>query len=490
MIRRGFVPVFVLALSLSLGSLMAKAEDTVPPETGQPLETVEVNPNMPVIPITVERPINTDGMSLDEAKQALKSLSDAQTKMMQQMQMLQARIEKTEEQQQAAQQQMMTNAQQTKSNTSTLDALAKRVHISGAVEMGWRVYSHGPRTEEFLDADNQNSNTFDVRRVELYPQVTFTDKASWLGEIEFEDAGEDEISVEQSVFNYAWKPWMNVHGGLMVLPYTETSLNHDGYQRLLVDRPLMDFYIIPTTYRDLGVGLTGAVPVSKHNAASYEVDVVNGLQDTLAPDNIIAMATAHDFEPVSSSVDFAGLHDASPAEGNANTRWRDNNANKEIFGHVSYEPLPGLELGLSASTGKIDPQNRELLSIVAGDLQYRYKKFSLLGEYATDLFGHARGFNEQGVPFSQFPTRMGGYFVQAAYDLNPKWTSIAAYNYVNLDTSHSGNIMQRLSLGLRYNPFQNVYLKTEYQCTLPRTQFPSSERVSNAVLTQLTFFFQ
>ena len=489
--QRRVWPLYCLALSLLL-SPVAFAEEpspgTSPSGKTDSLEPVEVDTSVPVLPKVLAQPLDTRNMTLGQAKEALESLMQAQSTMMSQMQVLQARIEKTEQATAANQQALEATTQQTQSNTGALDSFAKRISLSGYVETGFRAYSHAPRTEEFLDHGDHHGNTFDMRRVVLRPQVAFTDKARWFGEVEFEDTGLDEISVEESVFNYAFKPWLNVKSGLMVLPYTYTAVNHAGYQRLLVDRPLVDNFIIPSTYRDMGVGVTGVVPVFKQGALSYEVDVVNGLQDTIAPDDIVADALAHDFHPLSSSVDFEGLRASRPNEGISNNRFRDNNTNKQIFGRVGFSPFPGLQMGVSASSGRIDPDNHESLTIVAGDAQYRYKKFSLLGEYATDLFGHSRAFNSQGVPFSKFPKTMQGYYLQAAYDLTEKLTSVAAYNLVDLDTKRNGDSIQRFSLGLRYSPLRNVYLKTEYQLTTPRAGFRTAEHYSNALLTQLTFY--
>lgn len=454
---------------------------------------VKMNPNLPVIPLAAERPVSTDNLSLSDAKQALNSLMEAQTKMMQQIQVLQARIEKTEQDTATNTVAITATAQQAKASSSILDDWGKHVKLNGYAEMGWRTYTHPAGTEEYLDAaesSTKHGNTFDMRRFVLQPKINFTDKASWYGEIEFEDAGLDEITLEESVFNYAWKPALNIKGGLMVLPYTYTSYNHAGYQRLLVDRPLVDNYIIPSTYRDLGAGITGTIPVGKRGGLNYELDVLNGLNDTLASDLAQDDVSNGIYNPVSGYVDFAGLHSARPSTGDANSHFRDNNTSKQLFGHLGYSPFPNLNMSVSASTGKIGPNNQEALNVISGDIFYRIKKWSFLGEFATDIFAHASGLSSQGIPFSLYPRSMKGFFAQAAYDITPKLTSVAAYNYVDLDSTHTGNKMQRLSLGLRYNPFNNVYLKTEYQVTTPRKQFGSQERLSNALLTQLTFYMQ
>jgi hypothetical protein len=448
------------------------------------LDIIHVDPNRPVIPLAAMNPLDTGDMSLDEARDALKTLMDAQQKMMGQMQVLQARIEKTEKTAEANQEALEATIGEVEDTTELLTTLSKRTRLTGYVEMGWRAYRNAPRTSEYLGANGRTGNTFDMRRAVLAPRVVFNEKASWYGEIEVEDAGADEITMEESIFTYAFKPWLKAQGGLMIPPYTYTALNHAGYQRMLVDRPLVDQLIVPSTYRDLGVGVTGTVPVLKRGALSYEFDMLNGMTDTMALENLGVGS------PISSQVEFNGLRDARPNERGDNSHFRDNNANKTLFGRVGFSPFPNLQMGISASNGTIDRNDRESLSIVAGDLYWRYKKFSLLGEYATNLFERSNGISSQGVSFRQYPSGMRGYYLQAAYDVTPKLTAVSAFNHINLDTGHAGNDMKRLSMGLRYNPFNSVYVKAEYQLTTPRSQFGTQERTSNALLTQLTFFFQ
>ena len=457
----------------------ASAKSSVAAATDD-LAPVSVDTRMPVIPLAAAKPMEMDDMSLNEAKEALQLLIKAQEKMMGQMQALQARIEKTEQMGQMNQKALQTTSEKLSNDSSLLQSVARRVTLMGYVEGGFRAYSHAPRDEEYLGSTGKNGNDFSARRVVLRPRMNFNDKASWYGELEVEDV-KNEVSMEESVFNYAYKPWMNFKTGIMTLPYTTTAMNHDAPLRLLVDRPLVDQFIIPSTYSDLGAGFTGIVPIGRRGAMNYEFDVVNGFTD--------AFAAADPGKKVSSNLDYQGLRDLRPGEHILSEQGRDNNRNKQLFGRVGYSPLPGLQFAVSGSHSKIDSSNRVGLTLLAGEIMYRIKRWSFLGEYATAMVNnHAKGISSQGVPYKLFPGSLGGYFVQAAYDVNPKWTAVSAFNYVNLDRGAGGNSQERLSVGVRYNPFSNVYLKTEYQFGTPRNQFyPTQEHYSNAILTQLTF---
>lgn len=478
---------FCLALSACLVSPAAfsAARPSTPAPSSQPpaaMEAVQMDPNTPSFPAAMETPIANPGkLSLEEAKDQLQDMLDVQKTMMQQIQVLQARIENAETETADTRQQMQALANTTQQQAGAIDTLSQRVRVSGYGEMGWRMFTHAPRTDEYLEADGGDGNLFDLRRINLRYNVQFTEKASWYGEVEMEDAGLDEISVEESAFNYSYKPWLNFRAGLLIPQLTYTNVNHDGPARLLVDRPLVDQFVVPSTYRDLGAGIYGFVPLKKHGAFNYDLMVLNGFTDI-----IDAGATAG--SPVSSTIDFNGLRRIRPSRDANNDRFRDNNDNKAVYARLGYTPFPGLEIGVAAHTGKYDEADSKNLTILSGDLQYRYKRFSLLAEYANALFQRGNGLNSQGIAYSLFPTSTNGYFVQAAYDLTQKLKAIAAYNLVDFDEGQNGNTMQRVSLGLRYNPYKRVFFKTEYQLTTGRSRF-YDEHTSNALLTQITFAF-
>lgn len=448
------------------------------------MEPVQVDPTAPSIPLAVDKNINNKSFTLEQARKDLEELEAAQAAMAKQMEALKARIQQTQGQEEVSQGKLDTLDQQTQANNTALETLAKRTQLHGYVEMGWRMYNRPTLTDEYLGANlNQKGNTFDLRRVTLQPEVDFTDKLHWYGEVEFEDAGADEITVEECVLSYNYKPALNFHAGLMVPEITYTALNHEGPRRLLVDRPLMDFFVVPTTYRDLGVGITGTFPIYKRSTGSYELDVVNGFND-----NLVSSITPGSHLYASDSVDFAGMHTMQASEV-PDLRYKDNNSNKAVFGRLGFSPFPGLQLGVSAHVGDYDANNQKKLALIGADALYRYKKFSFLGEYANAMLQRGDGISSVGIPFNRFPTSMNGYFLQAAYDLTPKLTAVTAWNGVNLDQGQKGNIMHRLSVGARYEIARNVFFKLEYQFTTPRESLGSAGHFSNALIAQITFAY-
>src|SRR5262249_8024325 len=157
----------------------------------------------------------------------------------------------------------------------------------------------------------------------------------------YEDAGRDEITVEQSEFVYNYRPWLSIRSGLIVPTVSQVNVNHDGTMRYLVDRPLVDTFIVPSTYRDLGIGIWGYVPVHKQSAIDYEINVLNGLNDIMEEPLEAGQA-------VSKNPFFTGLHEARINEPGNGDHLLDNNNNKALHARIGFMPIPGLQLGGSA----------------------------------------------------------------------------------------------------------------------------------------------
>lgn len=478
-------PLTYLSLSLLLvstpswaGELLSVESLTSP--THVSIDSPSVEAGTSAIKTSLPSLANQD-FSKEDAQRQLQQLVQAQQAMMQQIETLKVRIEKNEAQSNENTGQLSAMSEESKAQAGALESLTKRTRLGGYVEAGWRTFGNAPRTGEFLGANGESRNSFDLRRAVLRPIVQFTDKAGWIGEVEFEDAGLDGIAIEQSEFYYTHKPWLNLRAGLMVPQMTVTSWLHEGTNRLLVDRPLVDQFVVPSTYRDLGVGISGVIPLLEESAMNYELMVLHGFTDLIDAD-------APAGTPVSNSLSFNGLRRLRPSSGSNSDHFLDNNNNKALFSRIGFLPWPNMEVGVGAHIGAIDEGNSKTLSILTSDVRYRYKRLSLLGEYANALFERGDGFNSQGITFSLFPSSVNGYFLQAGLDLTDKLTAVTGWNSVDLDESVNGNSLWRFSAGLRYNPVGRVFLKAEYQLTSARDHFPE-EHLSNALLTQLTFDF-
>ena len=108
---------------------------------------------------------------------------------------------------------------------------------------------------DYNEPDGSASGKLDVHRLVILMGYKFNDKVSFLTEIEYEHV--KEVYVEQAFVNYNVNPNFNVKGGLMLVPMGIVNEYHEPPTFYGVERPGVDHDIVPTTWRELGVGVSG-----------------------------------------------------------------------------------------------------------------------------------------------------------------------------------------------------------------------------------------
>ena len=111
----------------------------------------------------------------------------------------------------------------------------------------------------------------DVQRLVMLFAYKFDDRTSFVTEIEFEHV--KEVYVEQAFINYAVANGVNLRGGLMLVPMGIVNEYHEPTTFNGVERPSLDNKIVPTTWREMGIGVSGRI-----NSASirYQAYLMNG----------------------------------------------------------------------------------------------------------------------------------------------------------------------------------------------------------------------
>ncbi len=103
----------------------------------------------------------------------------------------------------------------------------------------------------------------DFHRFVLLFGHSFSSRMKFWGELEVEHAlaegGEEsgEVAVEQAYVDFLVKPWMNFRAGMMLTPLGIVNERHEPPSFNGVERPFVETTIIPTTWRELGFGITG-----------------------------------------------------------------------------------------------------------------------------------------------------------------------------------------------------------------------------------------
>lgn len=263
-----------------------------------------------------------------------------------------------------------------------------------------------------LNSETHNPGTLDVHRMVLLFGYKFNDRTQFVTEIEFEHVS--EVYVEQAFLQYKINKSINFRAGLLLIPMGIVNEYHEPTAFNGVERPFVDTYIAPSTWREIGFGLTGTIfPAS----LKYQVYVVNG---------------------------FAGFNGAPTLNGkNGLRKGRQKGAESFITapnfsGKLEYFGIRGLNIGLSGYVGntqttlykgiaKNDSQAVSSadssvvgVSMIGLDARYSIKGFHLRGQYYLAGLSNAREYNfftgTTDDP-NDLGSSMTGYYAEAGYNV-------------------------------------------------------------------------
>jgi hypothetical protein len=218
-----------------------------------------------------------------------------------------------------------------------------------------------------------------------------------------EDKGEAEI--EQAWINYKLNDGVNFKGGLYLIPIGILNETHEPPTYYGVTRNQVETRIIPTTWRELGVGVHGAVA----GGLRYDVGITTGFDSGKLDDPLTGIRSGHQ-------------------EGQeANAR------NLAVYGALNYR-LPGLLVGggvFSGDTGQNGASNPALQGVAARftiwdvHAQYRVAGLDLQALYSSGTLGDADKVTAAlfaADPATAFaaPKSMKGWYAQAAYHVYKK----------------------------------------------------------------------
>ncbi len=130
-------------------------------------------------------------------------------------------------------------------------------YVTRGIDEGFEIRGNAdeanPGQTEFT---NFRRNGFIMPRLVLGVAAAITPKLLFNSEIEFEFAGK-ETEVEQMYLEYRLHPTFNLRGGIVVPPLGRFNLFHDSNLQDIAQRPLVSTFVIPSTYKDAGIGALG-----------------------------------------------------------------------------------------------------------------------------------------------------------------------------------------------------------------------------------------
>ena len=317
----------------------------------------------------------------------------------------------------------------------------------------------------------------DVQRFVLNIGYKFSDKVQFISEIEIEHV--EEVFVEQAFINYSVGDNISLRGGLMLVPMGIVNEYHEPTTFNGVERPSVDNKIVPTTWREIGVGVNGSLPDA---SLSYQAYIFNGFKSTeLDGDQVNGL-----------------LKGSSGLRGGRQKGIQSTISSPTFSAKLDYYGILGLRLGLSGYFGKTqaDDAIQDLdgaiigVSMVGFDARYKFKKFEARGQFIyasltdTDLYNDLTG--------KDLGSGLMGYYVEGGYNVLPikakqRLVAFARYEQYDTQASMEGNTQRNdaynrndLTAGLSYHIVNGVVLKGDYQ-------FKNNALSGSTVNNQLNF---
>lgn len=305
----------------------------------------------------------------------------------------------------------------------------------------------------YQNFEGGKSDEADLLRAILYVGYKFDDQWVLNTEIELEHA--DEAFVEFAYLDYLHSEELNFRAGLLLIPVGLVNELHEPTVFLGARRSDVESRIIPTTWRENGVGIHGDL-----GDVSYKVYLVNSLQ-------------GEDFE----------------AKGLRGGRQKGSKALADDFSAVvraDWEASPGLTVGGSIYYGD-SGQDLDVdvsTEIYEVHFDYRHKGLTLRGLYTRASLDDVAELNrilaDEGTADADIDSigeEMWGWYVELGYDvLNLRDTeeqSLTPFvRYEQYDTqdevptgfSASGKYdVDVVTVGLNYKPLDEIVFKADYQ---------------------------
>ena len=356
------------------------------------------------------------------------------------------------------------SAQQTitNQNTTAADSLAQSLQINGyqrilsnlsGIPQGVTIGGYG---EILYNQPNNLNGELDVQRLVMLFGYKFDERVQFVTEIEYEHV--KEVYVEQAFVNYSIANTVNIRAGLMLVPMGIINEFHEPTTFNGVERPSMDNKIVPTTWREIGIGVAGRLDGL---ALRYQAYLFNGF-------------ISHDGE--------AGKLKGSDGLRGGRQKGAESMVDQfNLSAKLDYYGIPNLRIGLSGYQGRTqaDDNVNDVLgsdigvSMIGLDARYKWMNFSARGQYVNAKLSDTEAYNA--FTGGDLGSELEGFYLEAAYNLLPitnkqRLDAFVRYEQYDTHSEVAGNLIKNLAYdrqewttGLSYHMSIGTVFKVDYQ---------------------------
>lgn len=337
---------------------------------------------------------------------------------------------------------------------------------------------------QIFDKNIRSNGKMDVHRLVMLFAYQFNDRVDFVTELEFEHV--KEVYVEQAFIRYKLNDFMALRAGLLLIPMGIINEYHEPTTFNGVERPNVASKIVPTTWREIGAGLSGTI---QDAGLKYQIYLVNGLN---------------------------GYNGAAKVSGSGFRGGRQKGAESFVSSpnlsfKVDYFGISYLKIGFAGYFGKtqstmfdgLDKNNNSMvmaadssvvgLSMIGLDARYNKNGFSFRGAYFYGGLSNTLEYNA--FTGSNAGSAVNGYYAEVAYDLlvNNESTSngltvFVRYENFNTQAKVEGSTVkddkyavQEIITGLGYKIADGVVLKSDLRFYKNKSQNEYSSQFNMGV---------
>lgn len=299
---------------------------------------------------------------------------------------------------------MMVFGQENNQQNTYLNSAEKMLATEGNLLIGGygEVHYNQP-----LSNTQYKNGKLDVHRVVMLFGYNFDDRTSFVTEIEYEHV--KEVYIEQAFLQYELNDFINFRSGLLLVPMGIINEYHEPTTFQGVERPWVDKYIVPTTWREIGMGLSGNIIQA---SLRYQLYVMNG------------------FNGFDGTANFSG---SSGLRGGRQKGAESFMSSPALSARAEYYGFAGFNFGLSGYFGKsqstlydgLDKSNNQSIDIADSsrigiamfgiDARYRKKGLQLRGQYYLSNHSNTNQYNA--FTNNDLGSTMTGGYLEAGFDV-------------------------------------------------------------------------
>jgi hypothetical protein len=309
-----------------------------------------------------------------------------------------------------------------------------------------------------VNKDSGDSFRPDFHRFVLLFGHSFSDRIKFWSELEIEhslvEGGEEsgEVALEQAYLDFLITPKFNLRAGMLLSPIGIVNERHEPPSFNGVERPFVETIIIPTTWRELGFGITG--------------DLGRGFRYRTY------MTSALDASRFNAEF---GIAEGKSSGFDASMR------NPATVGRLEFAGVRRLTIGTSLYSGLAGyntPGINPRVTIANVDGRYSFGRVDLRGLFANTWVSRAGELNlrlrQQTGVNPNVASQMTGFYFEPAYHLLPRRfrhdiIAFTRYERYNTQQEMPAGYVPLLQFnrsswitGLTYKPVPDVAVKFDY----------------------------